>query len=83
MSFTSSSLCTNFEAIDRIAMNDVPFKISAIGPKNSCQVLAANAYTKLEIIFDIEDKTPMIASSIFRRWEKTPTEKSVPSDFKQ
>lgn len=59
-------------------MKDVPFKISAIGPMYNCQVLLAKAYTKLEIIFDIDDSTPMMASSIFRRCEKIPTEKSVP-----
>ena len=62
-------------------MKEVPFKISAIGPKYSCHVVAAKAYTKLDRIFDIEDKTPIIASSICKRWEKTPTEKSVPEGF--
>lgn len=47
-------------------------------PKYSCHVVTANAYTKLDRIFDIEDITPIRASSIFNRWENTPTEKIVP-----
>lgn len=47
-------------------------------PRYSCQVVTANAYTKLDSIFDMHDITPISASSILSKWEKTPTENNVP-----
>lgn len=43
-----------------------------------CQVLVANAYMNPDKILLVQDITPIIASSNFKRWLNTPTENNVP-----
>lgn len=78
----SSSFSTSLVAIDRIAINEVPFNISTKAPRYICIGRYAKAYTKLDNIFDILDITPINASSILSLWEKTPTENRVPIELR-
>lgn len=70
----NSSLDTNFEAIERIAMNDVPLRMSTIEPAYICQEYTAKPYTKLASIFDVLEMMPISASSILKWPERMPTD---------
>lgn len=48
-----------------------------------CQVFVANAYIKPDRILLVQDMTPIMASSNFKRWLKTPTENKVPGKLKK
>lgn len=76
--FPSSSLETNLVAIERIAIKEVPLKISTTAPRYMCQGTVAKAYTKPDKILEVLDKTPIRASSILHLCDKTPTQNNTP-----